>query len=146
MECEKPVAQDDILGFERKYVLQLPNDYKRFLAHSNGINLMGTIVYGVNSKLIPSLEEWYIFEHKEVENPMYEFLIPFSPDGGGKHYCFNISQANNSSCDIVFWQHNYHYIDDDLPEQTHKSFLDWMQDILIDWTLENYDYNGNEKD
>ena len=33
----------------------------------------------------------------------------------------------------------------DQPEQTNASFFDWVQEVLINWTLEEHDYEGNER-
>jgi len=143
---EKPVDIAKITDFESKYKLSLPNDYKFFLTHFNGINLAGTETYGIfEADVYPSLESVYIFEHHEVGNPMPDYLIPFSPDGGGNHYCFDTRYINAESCNIVFWQHDYNYSTSDFPELTHKTFASWVKEIVIDWTLEEYDHSGNEK-
>jgi len=72
-----------------------------------------------------------------------DYLVPFSPDGGGNHYCFDTRTINENSCNVVFWQHDYPYSEDDPPEVTNTSFTEWMKEVVIDWTLEDYDYDGN---
>ena len=42
-----PINPTLIVKFEKKYQLELPNDYKYLLSQSNGINLMGDEVLGV---------------------------------------------------------------------------------------------------
>lgn len=46
---------------------------------------------------------------------------------------------------MVFWQHDYPYAENDLPEVTNASFSEWMKEVVIDWKLEDYNYDGSEK-
>lgn len=128
--------------FETFTKLDLPQDYIDFLHFTNGMSLMGDIIYGIypeDTKVPFNLMVHYHIEHTEVDNVMYPNLIPFSPDGFGNHYCFD-TIANN----IVFWQHDYNYFDDK-PDFVCDSFTDFLRDIIIGWTLEEYDYHGNPK-
>lgn len=141
-----PTSLGEIDSFEKRTKLRLPEDYKTFLQRFNGISLLGTIVYGiVKNEISMSIEEAYKFEHDDVDNPMFDYLIPFSPDGGGNHYCFDTTTFKDESCSIVFWQHDYPYSDSDKPEVTNESFASWLKEVVIDWTLEDYDYEGNSK-
>lgn len=77
------VTENRIRAFEEKYSLTLPNDYKTFLRRTNGLNLMGTVVFGITDEsAYMSLDKAFNIEHYEVENEMPFYLIPFSPDGG----------------------------------------------------------------
>lgn len=146
LELKTPVNEQAIEDFESQFNIKLPEDYVIFLKCFNGISLMGTIIYGVGEELNPlSLASIYIVEHQEVGNPMNEYLIPFSPDGYGNHYCFDTRTMHNNLCNVVFWQHDYLYTEVDPPEITNASFSEWIKEVIIDWTLEDYDYNGNEK-
>lgn len=141
-----PANQESILLFQSGYNIKLPEDYITFIQKINGLSLMGTTVYGLGEEAWEfSLEKNHKREHEEVGNPMYDYLIPFSPDGGGNHYCFDTRTNSRDSCNIVFWQHDYAYTEDDPPEITNTSFTEWLKEVVIDWTLEDYDYNGNEK-
>lgn len=141
-----PADESDIILFERKYAIILPEDYKNLLRIYNGVGLFGTNVYGIyQPDRINSLEENFIFEHFQVQNEMPLYLVPFSPDGGGNHYCFDIRFHQENSCPVVFWQHDYNYTDNDPPEVTNSTFLDWVQEVMIDWTLEDYNYDGTPK-
>ena len=144
----EPLAEEVIANFEMKYNLSLPKDYKELLKKHNGINLYGTEIYGIIQTRIAglaSLEENYLFEHYKVENEMPLYLVPFSPDGGGNHYCFDTRFNNDVSCPIVFWQHDYLYSEEDSPEVTNTSLVEWIKREMIDWTLEDYNYDGTEK-
>ena len=141
-----PVDPKRVGEFEDKLGFKLPNDYKEFLQNYDGVDLSGTTVYGAGkNKSFESLEEVYVFEHHEVGNAMPFYLVPFSPDGGGNHYCFDSRFCTDFSCIVVFWQHDYQYTEADPPEKVYDSFTDWFKDVLIGWTLEDYNYDGTEK-
>ena len=144
LTLNSPVEPKKIQEFEKKVGLRLPNDYKEFIQNYDGVDLAGTAVYGISTSS-QSLEDMYLFEHNEVGNPMPHYLIPFSPDGGGNHYCFDTRFCNELSCNIVFWQHDYKYDELDPSEIVNHSFTDWVKDVLIGWTLEEYNYDGTEK-
>jgi hypothetical protein len=140
------IAEERIRAFEGKYSVILPDDYKAFLKKTNGLNLMGTVVYGIyDESAYMSLGRAFNIEHNEVENEMPAYLIPFSPDGGGNHYCFDSTRCDGESCKVVFWQHNRSYSQENPPETVNDSFVAWVKEVLVDWTLEDYDHDGNKK-
>ena len=146
LSLDTPVDEGLVKSFENKYELKLPSDYKSLLEKYNGIGLYGVNVYGIKEfKTSYSLEECYLFEHFEVYNKMPLYLVPFSPDGGGNHYCFDVRFINENSCPIVFWQHDLSYDNEDVPEVVNDSFSEWMKEVMIDWTLEDYNYDGTSK-
>ena len=137
-----------IFRFEEKFNLTLPLDYKYFISQVNGFSLMGTVVYGIHSHVKEeSLESVYVREHFKVKVPQYDYLVPFSLDGQGNFYCFNTKNLTDSgdSCSIVFWVSNYIYSKEDEPEIVNDSFVDWVNEVVIGWTLEDYDYDGTLK-
>lgn len=143
---EEPASVSDIAAFEKSFEIKLPEDYKKFLQFTNGLDLMGKQVYGINPSNAENLESIYLREHNEVEIPQYEHFVPFSPDGAGNFYCFDTSKiTENGLCEVIFWTSNYEYTDHDEPEVANDSFTDWMQEVVIDWTLEDYNYDGTER-
>lgn len=142
-----PPVDSIILGkFEQTYNLILPNDYKELLKATNGFSLMGEQVFGLfNDKRTESLDANYEYEHLHSLYPMPDYYIPFSPDGAGNHYCFDVSNLSDTSCAIVFWQSGYPYTKADGPEVTNNSFKNWIKEVIIDWTLEEYDYDGKKR-
>jgi hypothetical protein len=108
---------------------------------------MGSEVYGIRGNTAAdSLEVNYAFEHFEVKYPMPTYLANFSPDGGGNFYCFDTRYQtdNGDSCPIVFWYSNYAYTHEDAPEVVYNNFIDFVNEVIVKWTLEDYDYEGNE--
>lgn len=142
------IIDNRISEFEGQFGIKLPEDYKLLLMELNGFSLMGTDVYGIYSQDQKrfSLETVYKIEHFEVQVPQPNYLIPFSPDGRGNFYCFDTRTIENNSCPIVFWVSNYEYKGDDIPEVTNGSFVDWVSEVVLDWTLEDYNYDGNPRE
>ncbi len=143
-----PVNPMFIIEFEKRFHLELPDDYKYLLTISNGINLMGDEILGITFlEYGADLVNTYEYEHFNVIIPQYDYLVPFSPDGGGNYYCFDTRTKTNNgfSCKIVFWCSNYEYSETDEPEITHDSLSDYINECIIGWTLEDYNYDGSRK-
>lgn len=110
---------------------------------------MGTEVYGIhNRNKEESLESVYYREHSLVKVPQFDHIVPFSPDGQGNFYCFNTRDLTEKgdSCSVIFWVSNYIYGEVDQPEIVNSSFVDWVNEVAIGWTLEDYDYDGMMKE
>ena len=142
----KPLVHQDVTDFEEKYNLKLPKDFKFFLKSYNGFSLMGTEILGFNRDN-ESIDSVYQYEHELVSFRQYNYLVPFHNDGRGNFYCLDTRGCNMNSdtCQIIFWVSNYIYTETDQPEITHNGFSDFVQEVIIEWTLEDYDYNGNPK-
>ncbi len=148
ISINKPIDESLIQEFEVRHKVELPLDYKDLLKSINGFSLMGSEVYGIgDTEHTQNLDKVYQFEHFEVKIPQFFHLVPFSDDGGGGFYCFDCSKKSDdgNSCPIVFWVSNYIYTEGDIPEVTNESFIDFVDECIIGWTLDEYDYNGNEK-
>lgn len=146
LSLNNPVVEIDIVKFEQKYKLLLPLDYKEIIREHNGFSLLGNEVYGIfEDANFSSIEGAYNYEHTHSLYPMPQYLIPFSPDGAGNHYCFDGRENRGNSSAIYFWQSGYQYTPDDKPEKTHDSFSDFVQEVIINWTFEDYNYDGSEK-
>jgi hypothetical protein len=141
----QPVTGTCVEDFERKTGFNLPFDFKYIIKKFNGFTLSGTEVYSIGEEMRLSLNTIYQFEHHIIENPMPESYLPFSPDGFGNHYCLNLGKIDDGLCPVIFWQHDYVYSNFSEVEQTHTSFANWITEVMIEWTLENYNYDGTEK-
>lgn len=131
VEYFPPVSETDICKAEEVIKFKLPEDYISFLKFSNGITIDGDEVFGLNNKRYDLIKAYHI-EHESVEKPMDAHIIPFSPDGGGNFYCFDLKLNN-----IIFWASGYDYSETDLPEIVNSSFTEWFREVMIDWTVEN---------
>lgn len=146
LELGNKVSESKLHDFENKIGLKLPNDFKYIICKHNGFSLLGTNVLGINNESkSSSLEDVYNFEHEQTFNKMPKEYIPFSPDGYGNHYCMDVSNIETDYCPIVFWQHDIHYDSFQKVEVCNDSFVDWVKEVVIDWTLEDYNYDGSEK-
>jgi hypothetical protein len=140
------ICDDRLELLEKQTGFLLPFDFKYIVKKHNGISLDGNEIYGIDKELRgTSLDELYMFEHFEVGNKMPVEFFPFSPDGYGNHYCLNLSNLNLGQCPVVFWQHDYIYENKDEVEECNASFVEWIKEVLINWTLENYNYDGTSK-
>ncbi len=146
LELGSPIVDSRLEKFEIQIKYKLPDDLKYFLKEHNSISLMGETIYGISDEFQGrSLDKVYNIEHNEVNNPMPKELLPFSPDGRGNHYCINLGQLKNGIAPILFWQHDFEFNSIDEIEETHNCFSDWVNEVLIEWTLEDYNYDGTEK-
>lgn len=141
-----PISDNRIAEFEKQIGFELPSDYKYILIKHNSFSLAGDEVLGLGKEFRgSSLEEVYHFEHEEVHNPMPKEFLPFSPDGFGNHYCFDLSRLEKNLCPVVFWQHDYEYANNEDVEVCNNNFTDWINEVMIEWTLEDINYDGSEK-
>ncbi len=141
-----PIVDNRLEHLEKYLGYQLPSDFKFIITRHNSFSVAGTEVLGVGEDLHQaSIENVYKFEHDEVGNPMPQKLLPFSPDGFGNHYCFDLNKLNNGICPVVFWQHDYIYSKEDEAEVCNVNFIEWVKEVMIDWTLEDTNYDGSDK-
>lgn len=131
-EMFAPAEDKSIKDAETMLGCQLPDDYKCFLKETNGISFGGQTIFGVSQKL-PAYDivGTSLREHTMVENPMPSHLIPFSPDGFGNHYCFDILNGG-----VFFWKHDVGYSDCP-PDKEYDSFTEMFSELVVD---EGFDF------
>lgn len=139
LEWKRPIGAQKILDFENEFKIKLPREFVTLLKQTNGFSLMGFEIIGFSTLDNEyGLEETYRFEHFDVDNLMPSYLIPFSPDGYGNNYCFDVKNHN-----IVFWEHDSVYIENE-PIVVCDSLACFIQKCIIDEILKDYDYAGND--
>jgi cell wall assembly regulator SMI1 len=141
-----PIQDNRILELERQIGFVLPLDYQYIMSKHNYISLGGTEVLGIGKGLDGhSINSLYLFEHEEVGNPMFREFLPFSPDGYGNHYCLDLSKLVDDVCPVIFWEHDCSYEDKNDVEVSNKSFTEWIKEVMVDWNLEDSNYDGSDK-
>lgn len=146
LDLGKEILDARIEDLEKEIGYKLPDDFKYVLKKHNGITLAGTEIYGLSSELKgKSLDMIYKFEHFEVVNPMPKNFFPFSPDGQGNHYCLDLSKIQDDICPVIFWQWDFEYENIEDVEICNDNFIDWVNEVMIEWTLQIYNYDGSEK-
>lgn len=141
------IKDNRIEKFEFNNQINLPEDFKEFMKEINGFSLMGTEVYCFDEDKANSIEKLYEREHFQVNFPQYPKYVPFSADGRGNFYCldtYNLAK-DKKLCPVIFWVSNYEYTIEDQPELAFTTFGEWIEEVVIAWTLEDFDYSGNEK-
>lgn len=124
----------------------LPHDFKYILKKHNKISLFGTEILGLDIEFKESsLEKVYQFEHFIVSNKMPPQFLPFSPDGRGNHYCLDLSKNIDGITPVVFWQWDFVYENYDDVEISNDNFIEWVEEVMVEWNLDDYDYDGSEK-
>ena len=142
----EPIKDDRLENFEKKIGYILPDDFKYILKKHNRISLFGVELIGYDEEFQKSsLEEVYKFEHFDVSNKMPSQFVPFSPDGRGNHYCLDLSKYVDGLTPIVFWQWDFMYEKLSDIEVCNDNFADWMKEVMIEWNLEEFNYDGSEK-
>ncbi|MFD1145497.1 SMI1/KNR4 family protein [Larkinella insperata] len=146
LELGPPILDNRLEDFEKTIGFMLPDDFKYLLKAHNGFSLNGIEVYGLDAALRGSaLDQIYQIEHYEVANAMPDALLPFCADGAGNHYCLDLSRYHNGRSPVVFWQHDCRYESRDDLETCQASFCEWVDEVFIGWTLEEYNYDGSPK-
>ena len=56
-----------------------------------------------------------------------------------------LSRIENEICPIVFWQHDCNYENISEVETCNKNFVEWINEVMIEWTLGEYNFDGTEK-
>ncbi len=141
------IDENEIIELEKKINFKLPKEFKDFISIINGFQIKSDMVYGIHKDIkYLDLFSTYIFEKDEVGNPIYDYLLPVYPDGFGNHYCLDLKSIDKKglTCPVVFWQHDYEYTSDDLPDIDCNSFTEFMWKLLQE-IKEFMDYDGTRK-
>jgi len=142
----EPIDDKRIEELELQVGYPFPFDFKYIMTKHNYLSLGGIEVLGIGKELgNESINNLYRFEHEEVGNPMFKEFLPFSPDGYGNHYCLDLSKMEGYTCPVVFWQHDCSYVDKKEVEICNANFIEWIKEVMIDWTSEDTNYDGSDK-
>jgi hypothetical protein len=143
LQLGESVTDNRFEKLEQQIGYSLPNTFKSIVKKYNSISLCSNTINGLDESFKDaSLDRLYAIEHFEVENPMPKELFPFSGDGYGNHYCFDLSLSEDK---VLFWQHDLTYSNKSEIEITNTSFFEWIQEVMINWTVEEFNYDGSEK-
>ena len=141
----KPIQDDRLELFEKKFDLKLTEEFKYIFRKHNGFYL-GHEVLGLGKEFGGnSLDKVYALMQPHFQKFTPNKILPFSPDGAGNYYCLNLDNLQRESCSVLFYQHDYDYQNFDDIEVCNTSFTEWVDQVCIGWTLEEYDYSGTNK-
>ena len=135
-ELYPSVPSEYIKGFEDRFGVELPLDYKYLLSLCNGFCYSGYEILGISytpNDNRNDLTATYDFEHGESGNPMYSYIVPFYPDGFGNFACFDTRNIDeNGSWPIGFWEHDVEYDKTCEPEIINNSLIEFIMEIFFD--------------
>ena len=123
MEEYQEIREKDVTTIEKKLFYVLPKDFKFFLLNYNWIIIPWDYIYCIkirDGEFIFDLYKNSIDEYNSL-NPMPKYLVPFSPNGRGDHYCFNKKDDK-----IYFWQHDAPECDWN-PDYECDTFTEWLE-------------------
>ena len=138
-----PASAEVIKEAEAELGVTFPESYRLFLGQFSGGGLPFEI-YGVEPQALPEGQDYYFqnvvgmteSEREEVEPSLPLFLIPFTPNGMGDHWCLDTSRLVGSECPVIFWNHE---IDEQQElRQTHATFLDWLEEMASSEDIQEY--------
>jgi cell wall assembly regulator SMI1 len=140
------ISNDIIDELENKLGFVLPRNFRLFLNKCNGLEISSETVYGIHAERHLDLYDNYICEKDEVGNPIWDYLLPISPNGRGDHYCLDLSTLtkDKSECKVIFWQHDREFSEDDPPIIDAETVLAFLWQLLED-VKETTNYDGTDK-
>jgi hypothetical protein len=109
---------------QRQLGTELPESFLGFLQQFGG-TYWPREVYGVSEYPELDLLSMTTTEREEAEPSLPRHLVPFGPDGWGNHFCLDTARLVDGECPVVFWNHEL--AADQVPELTHPTFLDWLE-------------------
>jgi cell wall assembly regulator SMI1 len=138
-----PARSGVIVETEAELGVTFPWSYRLFLEQFSGGG--GPFdIFGVEPQTKPGGRFWYfdsveaitLSERRDVEPAMPLYLVPFTPDGMGNHWCLDTSQMKEGECPVVFWNHEDE--EDQVTVQTHATFLDWLEETTESDLIQEY--------
>jgi hypothetical protein len=124
----QPPSEQEIVQAESELGASFPSSYRRFIAEI-GASDWPEAILGLGHNIAPGDDVVLtnLSERSEMWPPMPLHLLAFSPDGWGNHYCIDTLAVADGDGPVVLWNHNL--AEDQVPEVTHQSFLDWLIDM-----------------
>lgn len=118
----KKLSTKQIDKFEKINNYHFPDDYKYFLINYNWIEIWWIELLWINidDSNIIDINDIIRKEVSKSNNPIPDFLIPFSSNWRGDYYCIN--KKDNK---IYFWQHDC-YESSLNPDIDNDNFTNWL--------------------
>ncbi len=138
-----PACPGSVAKAEEELGVTFSQSYRLFLNEFSGGGFPFDI-YGIEPQSPPKGNDWYFqsvagmteSEREDVEPAMPPFLIPFTPNGMGDHWCLDTSRLTGGECPVVFWNHELG--EDQELRQTHATFLDWLEEAMSSEDIREY--------
>lgn len=135
-ELYAPLSSSEVRDLNNHFGNRLPYELILLLSISNGIDFGSNTLFGYGEDWkASSIEKVYAFEQEYYNKGFILDLLPISPDGYGNHYAVRLEKSELGS--VYFLQHDLNYEDFSQIELSYTSIADFIQEVFIDWTLED---------
>jgi cell wall assembly regulator SMI1 len=129
-----PVRNKEIQEAEAELEIDFPLSVKSYLKNFGYLVIAHKELYGLGPDIPDhlSIVKETLAERKIFRPYIPVHLLPMQNDGGGNHYCLDLSSSHENP-PIVFWSHE----DDEnqIPDKVSESFTSWLLEV-VDETFE----------
>lgn len=121
------VTDADIAAAERALAVQMPATFKEYLRRVGWLTT-GDYYYGLGEGVPPfaDLVTATLSERTEAQPPIPPHLLPLLNDGGGNHFCLDLSRSSGDDAPVVFWDHADPRGAEQRPEDWAPSYTAWL--------------------
>lgn len=121
------VDDKEIVAAEAALGLRFPSSFRRYLAELGWVTIDENEIYGLGPGVSNhcDLVRVALSERAEMEPPIPLHLLPLMNDGGGNHYCLDVSDAVAA---VVFFDHEL--TGDQITMPVAPSFDAWLLSLL----------------
>ncbi len=122
-------SSEEVRQAEMALGVNFPWSFSRYLEAVGWLSLGPHEVFGLGCDVPRHLRlvEIASSERREFHPPIPESLVPFYNDGGGNHYCIDLSASREGESPVVFWDHELP--PGQVPNRVADSFGDWLESI-----------------
>jgi len=118
----------DVRAAETVLDVQFSISYKWFLL-TYGSADWPDYIYGLGCSVMDGFNVVNATLRERISgNPIPDWLVPFSPDGAGNHYCLDTSASVDGEAPVVIWLHDANPAR--AIERTHDSFDSWLTEYI----------------
>jgi cell wall assembly regulator SMI1 len=125
-------TDSEIAAAERELGVTFPSVFRSYLAEFGFLEFGSAEFYGLGAGVPAHLNlvRNTVAERTEFHPHIPSHLIPFMPNGGGDHYCVDLS-ARADDPPVVFWNHELDTAQQ--PEQLADTFSSWLLHHTEEW-------------
>lgn len=126
-------ADVQIAAAERELGISFPGVFRRYLSELGYLELRSAEFFGLGMGVPPHLD---LVDNTQTERTVLQpciphHLLPFMANGGGDHYCIDLSEGKEDPC-VVFWDHGLDSAQH--PKVLAETFTSWLLHHTDEWS------------